>query len=271
MTLADQDPPENYRRLIRFKRAPLVLGPAYAHASDESSASYGGAGEAPEGPDDIIHRFDISSHPLGQKISVQSSTPALILLAIAAFFSIWVWQRYPGYELWSASAASVFQKGEYWRLLTTLFVHADIAHLLANSGLFLVFGTLLRQYFGTWAFPILSLLGGVLTTALALLTYEPEMRLIGASGMVYLMAAVWLLLFWRYADYLTWMQRSMRSLAFILVVLAPSQIEPQVSYRTHAIGLVLGFFLAWLSGPWLKPIPVTPPRAAQADEPLGLS
>lgn len=245
MTLADQDPPENYRRLMRSPRAQWILD---KRDFDES--------EAEEDPSDLIRRFDISSHPLGQKINVKSSYPALILLAIAAFFSIWVWNRYPGYELWSARPADVFQKGEYWRLLTTLFVHADIAHLLANSGLFVVFGLFLRQYFGSWAFPTLSLLGGILTTALSLLTYDPEVRLIGASGMVYMMAALWLLLFWRYADYLSWLQRSMRTLAFILVVLAPTQIEPQVSYRAHAIGLGVGFFLGWLSSPWLKPRPV---------------
>ncbi len=220
-----------------------------------------------ETPEDIIHRFDISSHPLGQKLEFKSAYPALALLLISAFFSMWVWGQYPGYELWSARAADVFGKGEYWRLLTTLFVHADLAHLLANSGLFLVFGLFLRQYFGTWAFPTLSLLGGILTTALALGTYDPQVKLIGASGMVYLMAALWLLLFWKYADYLSWIQRSMRTLAFILVVLAPSQIEPQVSYRTHAIGLALGFFLGWLSSPWLKPISV-PQAKSHPDQPI---
>lgn len=199
---------------------------------------------------------EIRDHPLGQKINPRSVGPVLVLLALCTFFSSWVWGGYPGSQLWAGSAAEVFGQGQYWRLLTTLFVHSDVAHLLANSGLFLVFGLMLRQYFGSWAFPVLSLVGGVLTTALSLLTYPAEVHLIGASGMVYFMAALWLFLFWRHADYLSVLQRSMRTLAFILVVLLPSQIEPQVSYRAHAIGFGLGLLLAWINGHWLKPRPL---------------
>jgi membrane associated rhomboid family serine protease len=214
-----------------------------------------------------------ADHPLGQRLQFSSARPALLLLAICTFFSLWYWQ-FVGGTVWPATRDAVYQSGEYWRLVTTLFVHADIGHLLANTGLFLVFGTLLRHYFGFWAFPLLSLLGGIVTAALALLTYPGQVRLIGASGMVYFMAALWLFLFCKHADYLSWVQRSMRAIAFILVVLVPTQIEPTVSYRSHAIGFGLGLFFAWLSSPWLKPRPLppaeeqhkTPPRSADEDD-----
>jgi membrane associated rhomboid family serine protease len=76
--------------------------------------------------------------------------------------------------------------------------------------------------------------------------------------MVYFMAALWLLLFLRHADYLSGTHRLMRALAFSLVVLVPTQFEPQVSYRTHAIGFALGLFFGWLSAPWLKPVTSVP-------------
>lgn len=206
---------------------------------------------------DIIHHKDLRQHPLGQIPQAQSMLPAALMLLLFSAGSIWSWTQGGTFDL-AATQRTVFQQNEIWRLMTTLWVHADIAHLLSNSGLFLIFGLFLRNYFGLWAFPGLSLLGGMLTGALALLTYGPDVRLIGASGMVYFMAALWLVLFFRYADYLSWGHRLMRALAFSLVVLVPTQFEPSTSYRTHAIGFALGVFFGWLSLPWMKPVTEVP-------------
>jgi rhomboid protease GluP len=208
-----------------------------------------------EREDDIIRHTDLRQHPLGQRPDAKSLWPAVWLLLLFFAGSYWSW-IHPDSTPLAATQNLVYQKGEIWRLMTTLWVHADIAHLLANSGLFLIFGLFLRNYFGLWAFPGLSLLGGMATGALALLTYDPETRLIGASGMVYFMAALWLFLFLKHADYLSWTHRVMRTIAFALVVLVPTQFEPQVSYRTHAIGFALGLFFGWLSAPWMKPVTI---------------
>ncbi|HYX34727.1 MAG TPA: rhomboid family intramembrane serine protease [Oligoflexus sp.] len=214
-----------------------------------------------EREDDKIQQPDLRQHPLGQRPQATSLRPALLLLVLFSIGSYWSWMH-PDVNHLAATQRAVFEEGQIWRLMSTLWVHADIAHLLANSGLFLIFGLFLRNYFGLWAFPGLSVLGGMLTGALALLTYGPETRLIGASGMVYFMAALWLFLFLRHADYLSWTHRVMRAIAFSLVVLVPTQFEPQVSYRTHAIGFALGLFFGWLSAPWMKPVTAPPSYAS---------
>ncbi len=216
-----------------------------------------------EREDDIIRQPDLRQHPLGQRPDAASLWPVIWLLLIFTAGSYWSW-THPDVNHLGATQRLVFEQGQIWRLMTTLWVHADIAHLLANCGLFIIFGLFLRNYFGLFAFPVLSLLGGMATGALALLTYSPETRLIGASGMVYFMAALWLFLFLRHADYLSWTHRVMRTIAFALVVLVPTQFEPQVSYRTHAIGFALGLFFGWLSAPWMKP--VTLPALSQQEE-----
>ncbi len=205
-----------------------------------------------EDEDEKPQRPLLQHHPLAQKPKPQSLFAAAILFTLCCLASLWSWQVGHDSDL-AATQNLVFEQGQYWRLFSTLLVHADIAHLLANSGLFLIFGLFLRNYFGSWAFPGLSLLGGMATGALALLSYPADVRLIGASGMVYFMAALWLMLFLRYADYLSWLHRWMRAIAFTLVVMVPTQFEPQVSYRTHAIGFALGIFFGWLSSPWMKP------------------
>ncbi|MBC7662036.1 MAG: rhomboid family intramembrane serine protease [Chitinophagaceae bacterium] len=155
-----------------------------------------------------------------------------------------------------ATQTNVFKRGEWWRLLSSPFVHADLLHLASNSMLLLIFATLLSNYFGRWAFPVLSILGAAATEAIALMTYPPNIRLVGASGMVYLMVGMWLVYFAKHSSYLKMSHRIMRVIAFSLIVLVPSSIEPEVSYRSHAIGFALGLFLAWLSLPWIQPRPL---------------
>jgi rhomboid protease GluP len=221
------------------------------YRSPQARVSYPEFGEETE--DDKIQHADLRQHPLGQRPQPHSLLPSALLLLLFVAASLFSW-NFEDHRILAATQRHVFQEGQIWRLLTTLFVHADLSHLLANSGLFVIFGLFLRHYFGLWAFPTLSLLGGVVTGALALLTYGPDTNLIGASGMVYFMVALWLVLFFRYADYLSWGHRLMRAIAFALVVLVPTQFEPQVSYRTHAIGFALGIFFGWLSAPWMKPV-----------------
>jgi len=139
-----------------------------------------------------------------------------------------------------ASGGDVLLRGEYWRLFTCLGVHADGRHLLANAALFGILAYLLRGYFGVVAFPLLPVLMGGVTTALTLPVYRPDTQLVGASGMVYAMAGFWLVLYLLVERRVGPGKRLVRATGFALIVLAPTVLEPQVSYRAHAIGFAVG-------------------------------
>lgn len=139
-----------------------------------------------------------------------------------------------------ASRVSVFHREEYWRLFTSIAVHADVQHLLSNGIVYGVLAFLLYGYYGPRVYPGLSLgLGGVIT-ALAISTYPAQTLLVGASGVVYFMAAFWLTLFLWIERRLPWRKRLVRAVGFALIILVPTAIEPTVSYRTHAIGFAVG-------------------------------
>ena len=71
------------------------------------------------------------------------------------------------------------------KLLTYVFLHFDLTHLILNSLWFLVFGTLVARRTGTWRFLVLFVLtsaaGGILHVLLHAGSMVP---VIGASGMV---------------------------------------------------------------------------------------
>lgn len=165
---------------------------------------------------------------------------ALSVVAIQGV-SLLAWQN--GAALMPTLAATsdgVLEKREYWRLLTAIAVHADVMHVLSNVIFVAVFAYLLFGYFGFWVFPALGLFMAGLANHFALLTYPPDVSLVGASGMVYWMGAFWLTMYLLVERSVDPGKRVLRAVCLALLVLFPTSFQANVSYRTHAIGFGLG-------------------------------
>lgn len=183
----------------------------------------------------VIRRTWLSRKPdPTAQLTVALATAFLVLASFA------YWRTVAGPWM-SATPAQVFGEKQYWRLWTTLFAHADFGHLAANSVLFVCLGYFLRGYFGTRVFPLAAVLFGGITNFFSLQTYAPEVTLVGASGMVSWMGGAWLTLYFALNRQISPFQRALRSVGVALLLFAPSEtFDAQISYRTHAIGFVLG-------------------------------
>ena len=175
----------------------------------------------------------------------------LLALAVTAGLSLMsalCWRDGSDWSLWlAATTTGVFQHGEYWQPFTGQLVHANLSHLLSNALLFTFFGYLLYGYFGFRVFPLASFLLGGLVNYLSLLTYRPAaVRLVGASGMVYLMVGFWLTMYMLIERRLSVGRRIVHAIGVGLIVLMPTAFDQQVSYRTHAIGVAVGISFALL-------------------------
>lgn len=168
----------------------------------------------------------------------------LAVLMLAAIVSKIYWDDLAGASWLPATGAQVFVQQEVWRLWTTIFVHGDLQHLLSNAYMLGILSFFVYSYFGFWVYPIYSFLGAGLVNAWALTTYPPEVRLVGASGLVYLLAGFWLMMFLLIERRLSFGGRLLRVLGVGLLILFPTSFEPQVSYRTHAMGLIVGVVFA---------------------------
>ena len=76
---------------------------------------------------------------------------AIIYLGIS-LLCIYHWR----YDFWGPLATShynVFVLGRWWSVITSLFIHADLSHVLANTPMLVVFGHYLHGYFGIKIFP----------------------------------------------------------------------------------------------------------------------
>lgn len=199
--------------------------------------------EFPYGPEDFQEEEALPAGPLSIFPSKRHLIPAVSLLVLFYAASA-IYSNYPaGDNLW-VSGRTVLKGAEYWRLLSALFTHADMVHLLSNALMFIVFGWALNAYYGWKVFPLISLILGALTNLFTVMIYPLEVRLMGASGMVYSMAAVWLVFYVRFDTSHYPPARLFRALGFVMVILLPSTLEPHVSYLAHGIGFFAGFFAA---------------------------
>lgn len=172
--------------------------------------------------------------------------PSLLFALAATVVSLGCWQWPTWKDALAASPRMIFEEGQWYRLLTSLFVHSNLKHLLSNLLFIVPFGGLLTNYFGWRMFPLIALLLGILTQWISITTYPLLTRLVGASGLLYVMFGLWLILYYKAETHLPWQKRWLRILGFGLIMMVPSQLVPHVSYRTHYIGLGIGLMAGWL-------------------------
>jgi rhomboid protease GluP len=148
---------------------------------------------------------------------------------------------------------AVVAQGEYWRLLTALFLHAGFLHLGFNLFALYVLGPPLERSIGTIRFLACYLISGVASSAGVVALTEIGLvqvgQLVGASGCILGVVGAWagLLLRHRHAPFAK--QRLANIGLIVAIQIAVDLSTPQISMAAHMCGLVAGFFLGLLLAP----------------------
>lgn len=111
-----------------------------------------------------------------------------LLWAILVQWAFWAQQARPGYweQRGALDAQAVFNRGEWWRLGSALFLHADIGHLISNelSGIF-AFSAVLTTLGRRRGWLLIALASVTGNLAIAALHYPGIYRSIGASTAIF--------------------------------------------------------------------------------------
>ncbi|HTY21728.1 MAG TPA: rhomboid family intramembrane serine protease [Desulfomonilaceae bacterium] len=86
---------------------------------------------------------------------------------------------------WGADAGWLVAQGQVWRLVSAIFLHAGILHLLFNCYALVFIGPLLEELLGKERFLALYLATGVFGYLLSNAYYPPFMPTVGASGAIF--------------------------------------------------------------------------------------
>lgn len=139
--------------------------------------------------------------------------------------------------LWGPAVA----EGQWWRLASWGFLHANLLHVGFNGFLLFALGPQLERAFGSVRFALIYL-GSLFAGALAVIAFDWSQPTLGASGAVLGTAAALALALWlRGADL-----RQTPTFGLVVVNLALPLVLPGISFWGHAGGAVGGAAMAWL-------------------------
>lgn len=82
--------------------------------------------------------------------------------------------------------------GEWWRLLTAIFLHIGLLHLAFNSLALFVFGGLIEEALGSARMVAVYLVSGFAASATSYAFGSPLVAAVGASGAIFGMLGAWL-------------------------------------------------------------------------------
>ncbi|TGD77993.1 rhomboid family intramembrane serine protease [Hymenobacter wooponensis] len=119
-------------------------------------------------------------------------SPTLVLVALTCGISMYAWSNQELMDSWILSPYEVRRRNEWYRFITSGFLHADFGHLLFNMLAFYSFSQIVEQVFVNFfgittgiLYFLLLYIGGIIVSDIP--TYlrhrnDPNYRSLGASG-----------------------------------------------------------------------------------------
>lgn len=131
--------------------------------------------------------FDEAIKSLGTRVRVTPVIGAVNILAFVATAGMgagWL-QPHPGVLIqWGSNFGPRTLDGEWWRLLTSMFLHFGLVHLALNMWVLSTMGPLIEKLFGSAHYALLYLVAG-LAGSIASVTWNPAVNSVGASGAIF--------------------------------------------------------------------------------------
>lgn len=152
------------------------------------------------------------------------------------------------YEYGSMNAPSVIEQGEWYRMISAIFLHADVAHLTSNMLLLYLLGDIVERLMGHCKYFILYMGAGLLGGTVSLFYEFTRMSFvgsIGASGAIYgiVGAMLWILI----RNHGRIEEITIPKLLFIAgYSLYHGFVSTNIDNAAHVGGLISGFLLSIL-------------------------
>lgn len=178
---------------------------------------------------------------------IRSYKVITILIAINLFFYVWtdIFRFLGGWEIYLLGVGfnPAIEAGQWWRLITPIFLHAGLAHVAFNSFALFLFGPALERMLGRGKF-ILAYLGtGILANIVYLFLGSDVARHLGASGAVYGLFGIYLYMVLLRKDLISSMNSQLITIIIIIGVVM-TFLNPQINVIAHIFGLISGALLA---------------------------
>lgn len=187
-------------------------------------------------------------------------TSALLFANLFMFIFVLFNGGYPSNQIELASSLTrngalvpiLVDQGEYWRILTAMFLHAGFFHFFMNTFFLYYIGRFMERLLGSIKFGILYFASGIGSGLLVWWLSNENTATIGASGALYgIMAGLFLLTYIRASWFHPSAIRSIRFMVMInLFITFVSMIgNGPISVWGHAGGFAVGLLIIYFLTP----------------------
>jgi rhomboid protease GluP len=210
----------------------------------------------------LLHRIEQSDRPPATVFGSENMRPTVAVLCfIALNLAMFVAEVKLGgstnpftlHRLGALEPWAVRYAHQYWRMLTSLFLHFGPLHIAFNLYALFVIGPGLERIIGSVRFALYYLLSGLGSSAGVLLlkwseSARPE-QLVGASGCVMGIVGVWAGYLFRHRSE-PFAGRRLKNIVLIVAIQTAFDLTtPQISMAAHLSGLATGIVLGLMIGP----------------------
>ncbi len=122
--------------------------------------------------------------PLRSAPPRRSGGPSAVIMIIVATVLVYLAQTDAMISRYALVSTAVYH-GEYYRLVTPLFLHENLFHIFFNMWGVYLFGSLIEGRMGKWNFLGLYFISGIIGSLIWIATNHSNIPCIGASGAVF--------------------------------------------------------------------------------------
>lgn len=132
-------------------------------------------------------------------------------------------------------------QGEWWRLVTPMFLHAGISHLLFNMFSLFIFGPELEKIAGKARFLTIYLLAGIFGNIATYFLQPLDYASVGASGAIFGIFGAFGALVYYTKHILPQLRQIILPIIAIGVVM--TFLQSNINVTAHIAGLIVGFLI----------------------------
>ncbi len=208
--------------------------------------------------DIVEEKRETGPGPVGQRVSIQlpDRKPIItttLLVIMAVFYALQlITDLIFGYDLlaiYGVKSNELIVAGEYWRLVTAMFLHGSLIHLGFNLYALYILGRRVERFFGTYRFLGLFLIAGIAGNLLSFLFTEAPS--LGSSTAIFGLLGAEGIFIYQHRKLLG--DQSKVALRQIIQVaignLVIGFMIPGIDNWGHIGGLIGGAIFTWFGGP----------------------
>jgi len=134
----------------------------------------------------------------------------------------------------------ILEFGQYWRLISSMFIHADVFHLLSNMFFLGIFGLLVENKYSVIQYLAIYFISGLFGNLISLFVLPSNVFSLGASGCIFGVLG---------AYYVSFTAYDKRMIVYAIVsslIMVGLSVGVEINSWAHLFGALGGLLFGWI-------------------------